>query len=147
MIGTAERGPVLKPIHVGSYKEFTEIFGSNSKYSLAKEAKLAFLNGVFEIVAVRVVGPGGKYASLTLKDLAEKNTVKLTSLSPGKMSNDIEVKVGKGSKENTIMMAIRFGREMEVYDNLEMRPDSPNYFVKIINSRSKLVRAEERVFP
>lgn len=147
LIGTAERGPVLKPIHVGSYKEFTEIFGANSKYSLTKDAKLAFLNGVFEVVAIRVVGPGGKNASLILKDWTGKNTVKLISLSPGKRGNDIEVKVGKGSRENTVMMAIRLGREMEVYDNLEMLPESPNYLIKIINSRSKLVKAEDLKSP
>ena len=48
MIGTAEGGPVLKPTGVTSYRELVSIFGGESG-SLVRDAKLAFLNGVFQV--------------------------------------------------------------------------------------------------
>jgi hypothetical protein len=36
LIGTAEKGPVLMPTPVTSYREFTEKFGSDQNQSLTK---------------------------------------------------------------------------------------------------------------
>ncbi|MEM2305057.1 MAG: phage tail sheath protein, partial [Candidatus Methanomethylicia archaeon] len=68
LIGTAERGPVFEPTPTTSYREFIDKFGSNTEYTLIKDARLAFLNGVFEVFAVRVEGENGKAAEATLND-------------------------------------------------------------------------------
>ncbi|MGQ9780791.1 MAG: hypothetical protein ACUVQ8_00840, partial [Nitrososphaeria archaeon] len=56
LIGTAEKGVPLDPIPVTSYREYMDKFGSNTEYTLTKDARLAFLNGVSEAFAT-VIGP------------------------------------------------------------------------------------------
>ena len=68
LIGTAEKGPVLSPVPITSYREYTEKFGSSADYSLTRNAKLCFLNGVAEVFATRIVSGEAKVASLILKD-------------------------------------------------------------------------------
>jgi len=142
LIGTSDKGPVLEPIRVSSWREFVGIFGSNPNFSLPKEAKYAFLNGVFEVVGIRVVGTGGKKASVKVPDQAGKDALVFEALSPGSAGNNIEVTIGKGTRENTVMVSITDGSFYEVYDNLDMTPDSENYIVNVINTRSKLVRVK-----
>jgi len=147
LMGTAEKGPVLTPVHVSSWKEFTEVFGSNEQYTLTKEAKSCFQNGVFEVVAVRVVGRGGSYASLVLKDLEKAKTVELKARRMGLDGNKIEVEVDKGTAENTVKLIISDGETYEVFDNLVMNPKSDRYLVKVLNQDSTLVTAEDLKSP
>src|SRR5580658_3149578 len=66
MMGTAERGPVGKPVGVTSYRELTVMFGGESG-SLVRDAKLAFLNGVFQVFATRVEGSASTTSTINLK--------------------------------------------------------------------------------
>jgi len=116
MIGTAEKGPVATPERAGSYKEFTEKFGSNYDYTLTKDVKLAFQNGVYEVVVVRVTGSGGKTAELTLKDSKGKNSIKIQAKSEGEAGNSIDVKVEKGEGEGKSMLSATDGSVIEVYE-------------------------------
>lgn len=138
MIGTSEKGPVLKPTRVGSYKEFTEKFGSNYDYTLTNEVKLAFQNGVYEVVVMRVMGSGGKKAELTLKDLKGKNSIRLEAKSEGEAGNSIKVKVEKGEGEGKSMISITDGSAIEVYEITEKNEDLA---IKI-NEESRIVAAE-----
>ena len=58
LIGTAEKGPLLTPTPVTSYREYQEKFGSDTAFSLTREAKLCFMNGVFEVFATRIDAAG-----------------------------------------------------------------------------------------
>src|SRR5580658_6972033 len=87
MIGTAEAGPVLKPTGVTSYREITAIFGGSG--ALVRDAKLAFMNGVFQVFACRIAGSGGQMATATLKASKKKDTARLTSKLVGDGGNEI----------------------------------------------------------
>ena len=141
MIGTAEKGPILTTVHVSSYQEFAEKFGSDPSYTLVKDAKQAFQNGVFEIVAVRVAGAGGKKASITLKDKEGKDALTLTAVDEGQAGNEIEVGVEPGSTEDTFNLTIKYGRVIETYTDVSMNPKHEKYVVNEINKKSTLVKA------
>ncbi len=143
MLGSAERGPVLEPTPVTSFREFADKFGADPNYTLTRDVKLAFYNGVFEVFVTRVEGAGGKTASLLLKAAKKKDAVKLESKVPGASGNSIRVEVDKGSLENTVMMRVTHGGRSEFYDALKMDPSSDTYVVNTLNTRSALVKAED----
>ena len=91
MIGTTEKGEVLTPTHVSSYREFADKFGSSEQFTITKDAKQAFQNGVFEIVVTAISGREGAKASLVLKDLKNKDTVKLIAKKSGKITNPLDI--------------------------------------------------------
>ena len=69
MIGTANDGPIGTAVTVTSYREFLEYFGpEEAGFTLHKEVKKAFLNGVFQIVATRVGGNNSYPASAGTKE-------------------------------------------------------------------------------
>ena len=143
LIGSAEKGPVLEPTPVTSYRELVERFGSNPDYSLIKDAKLCFQNGVAEVFATRITSAGGKLASLVLKDDKKKNTLKLTSKLAGGEGNTLRVVVAKGMKDDTIRLEITDGGKMETWDNLTMAKGTETYVVDVLNGSSKLLSAED----
>lgn len=147
LIGTAEKGPILTPIHLSSWREYIETFGSNTEYTLTRDARNCFQNGVFEVVAIRVMGKGGESASLTLKDSAKIETVKLEARKIGSAGNNITVKVENGTEKNTVRMLIGDGETFEVFDNLVMDPGSEKYLVNYINRNSMLVTAADLKSP
>nr|QNO53419.1 hypothetical protein JNHLJEBA_00029 [Methanosarcinales archaeon ANME-1 ERB6] len=151
LVGTSEKGSVLTATHVSSWKEFTEIFGSSTGYTVTREAKQCFQNGVFEVVVTRIAGRGGKEAALTLKDAKKVSTVELKARSIGEDGNKIKAKIEKGESENTVTLLITDGEVIEVLDNLVMDQKSERYLIDYVNQNSKLVMAEDlkssTVFP
>lgn len=143
MIGTTERGDVLTPTHVSSYREFADKFGSSEQYTITKDAKQAFQNGVFEIVVTAISGKESTKASLILEDLENKETVKITSKQKGEGGNEIEVKVEAGSNPDTVSLSITQGMAVEMFDNLVMDKSSDFYLVDYINKNSTLVTAKD----
>ncbi|HUI01886.1 MAG TPA: phage tail sheath subtilisin-like domain-containing protein [Nitrososphaerales archaeon] len=142
MIGTAEGGPVLKPTGVTSYRELASIFGGESG-SLVRDAKLAFLNGVFQVYATRIEGTGGTMATATLSGARKRATVKLTSKISGEAGNDTEVVVMRGQTEDTVRVEITNDKNQESFDNLTMKPGTELSLVDFLNKNSKLVAAED----
>lgn len=151
LVGTSEKGSVLTATHVSSWKEFTEIFGSSTGYTVTREAKQCFQNGVFEVVVTRIAGRGGKEAALTLKDAKKVSTVELKARNVGEDGNKIKVKIEKGESENTVTLLITDGEVIEVLDDLVMDQKSGRYLIDYVNQNSKLVMAEDlkssTVFP
>ncbi len=143
LIGTAEKGPILTPTHLASWKEFTDTFGSTPDYTLTQEAKSCFQNGVFEVVAIRIVGKGGEFASTTLKDGGKAKTVDLKAKKIGLTGNKIQIKVEKGTLENTVRLLASDGEAFEVFDNLVMDPASDRYLVNYVKGNSALVTADD----
>ena len=83
LIGTAEKGPELTPVHLGSWREFADTFGAGTDFTLTLNAKQCFQNGVFEVVATRIVGKGGDYAKASLKDEEKGVAVVIEALCQG----------------------------------------------------------------
>lgn len=143
LIGTAEKGPELTTVHVGSWREFADKFGSNLDYTLTLDAKQAFQNGVFECIVTRIVGKGGEYASAVLKDAEKADTVELKARVIGLDGNKLEFSTEKGTTENTVRLLVSDGVVFEVFDDLVIDPKSDKYLVKYVNDRSKLVTAND----
>ncbi len=143
LVGTAEKGPLLKPIPVTGYRELTGKFGADTAYSLTKDARTCFLNGVSQVYAVRVEAGGSKSAKATLTNENNAKLVDLESKVPGEAGNSIKVGVSEGNSEDSVMLQITNGVTFEVWDDLVMDPDSDNYIVTMLNQNSELVSAED----
>lgn len=139
MIGTTEKGPLMEPVHIGTYKEFTEKFGSSTDYSVTKDVKQAFQNGVYEIVVVSVPSSGGEKASVILKNKKDKDTVKLEAHGEGDYGNEISVKVEE--RIDAVTLIITDGKNIEAWENLVMDTNSDKNLVDFINKNSKLINA------
>ncbi len=147
LVGTAEKGPVLKPIPTTSYRELTEKFGGDQTHSLIKDARLAFLNGVFEVYAVRVEAEGSQSATATVKNPDGESLVGLQAKMPGQAGNGIKVGLSKGSSKDTVMAQLTNGVVFEVWDNLVMDPASDLYLVNVLSNNSELVSAKDMIKP
>ncbi len=148
MIGTCNDGPIGIPKTVTSYRELIEIFGPEEiGFSLHKEAKQAFLNGVFQVIATRVGGAASTPAFTVLKGYRKRSeSVKLTARDIGEAGNRIEIKVMRGASENTVRLEIADAlHQPESYDNINMNKEGDTYLVNIINQNSKIVSAESLI--
>lgn len=143
MIGTTEKGDVLTPTFVGSYSEFADRFGSSDKFTITRDAKQAFMNGVFQVVVVSIAGKEGAKASVDLKDKKGRDTVKLVARKSGEDGNEISYKIESDNGE-TARLSITDGTTFEIFDGLVMEQSSDRYFVDFINKNSALVTAEEQ---
>lgn len=145
-IGTSRDGPILKPQTVTSYRELVEIFGPEEPgFTLQKEAKQAFLNGVFQVVATRIGGASSSPPSLELRQYKKNSPVlKLTAKEPGAAGNRLQVVVMKSpSIEGGVRIEITDSRKnYEVVEGNLNKADEPNYIVDQINKNSKIVNAE-----
>lgn len=143
LMGTAEKGPELTPIRLGNWREFVDNFGANPEYTMTQEAKRCFQNGVFEVVATRVIGKGGEIASATLKDSAKADTVDLKAKIMGVRGNSIKFSIEKGKAENAVRLVVSDGVLFEVFEDLVMDPSSDRYLFDYLNDNSKLILAED----
>lgn len=139
VIGTAERGPVLTPVPVTSFREFQDKFGSDPNQSLTKEVRLCFLNGIFEVFATRIESSGSQPASVVLKNADSVDYLRIEAKSPGEAGNKITVGVSQGSVAGTESFQLTNGLVFEVFDNLVLDKTSDLYIVNVLNSRSKMV--------
>lgn len=142
-MGTAEKGPELTPVHLGNWREFIDNFGANPECTLTQEAKRCFQNGVFEVVATRIIGKGGEVASAILKDNAKLDTVGLKARVLGAGGNNIKFSVEKGKADNAVRLLVSDGVVFEVFEDLVMDPSSGRYLIDYVNDDSKLLMAED----
>jgi hypothetical protein len=143
IMGTAEKGPVLLPTPVNSFREFQDKFGSDPNQSLTQEARLAFLNGVFQVFVTRIEASGSQTATAILKTTTGDNCIKIEAKTPGEVGNSITVGVSKGSAAGTVAAQITNGVDFEVFDNLTLDSSSDLFIVDILNSRSKMIGASD----
>ena len=143
LMGTTEKGPVLEPTHISTFKEFTEMFGSSPDYTVTEDAKRCFQNGVFEGVVTRIIGKDGQKATLALKDRKKARTVELQAKIVGKRGNEIKVKAEGGTTENTVRLLITDGATFEAFDNLVMDHRNERYLIRYVNENSKLAGATD----
>jgi hypothetical protein len=143
LIGTAEKGPVLSPVHLSSWRELVDTFGSNVEFTLPQDAKGCFQNGIFEVVATRIIGRGGACASATIRDAEKVDTVELEARGIGEAGNNIKFSVEKGTAENTIRLLVSDGEVFEVYDDVTLDPNNDRYIVRYVEENSALITAKD----
>ena len=144
LIGTAEKGPILTPTPVTSFREFQEKFGSDTNQSLTKEVRLCFLNGVFEVFATRIEAAGSQTASGIIKNVDGEDAIKIEAKLSGEAGNSIKIGVSKGTAPGTASAQVTNGVTFEVFDNLVTDKTSDMYATDILNSRSKMVSATDK---
>ena len=144
MIGTTEKGEALVPTPVSSYAEFADKFGSSDKFTVTKDAKQAFQNGVFQVVVVPISGKDGTKATLALKDRKDRDTVVLTAKSSGEEGNKISVKVEPIEGSDAVRMSVTDGASLEIYEGITMNATTDTYLVDTVNKRSALVTAADQ---
>lgn len=143
MIGTANDGPVGVPTAVTSYRELTDTFGQEEQgFTLHKEAKNAFLNGVFQVIATRVGGSASAPAFTVLKGRKRMDVLRLAAKDLGEAGNKINIAVLKGASENTFRLEVSSGSAKEDFDNLSMVKGNDLYAEKIITENSRIVSAQ-----
>lgn len=144
LIGTTEKGEPLVPTPVSSYAEFADKFGSSEKFTVTRDAKQAFQNGVFQVVVVPISGQNGTRATLTLKDRKGRDTVVFTAKSSGEEGNKISVKVETIEASDLVHVAVTDGANIEIYEGVAMNSSGDSYLVDTINKRSALITAEDQ---
>ena len=143
LLGTAEKGPVLTPTPVTSYREYQEKFGSDTAFSMTKEARACFMNGVFEIFATRIEAAGSNSASATLKDTDGEDVLKLEAKAVGDSGNKVRYAVAAGAIEGAVSIQISDGAKFEAFDNVTMDKSSELYIAEVLNKNSKLVSSKD----
>src|SRR5215204_2574440 len=147
LVGTAAKGQNVKIKGFTSYREIKTEYGEPENGTLVKEAKLAFQNGVFQVFAVKVGGPAGGAAVANLKaeKKPNKNIIKLVSQREGEEGNSLRTHVTKGGTQNYVTLEVldeTHPERTETHGDLVMDPSSERYLVNIINTNSRLVKAE-----
>lgn len=100
VIGTASKGPIKKPVTLGSFADAKEKFGDfdpwidgkSDELTLVRALELAFRFGATSVRAVRVASNTAQAAEHTLKS-STGDCVKITALSDGTWGNELAVNV------------------------------------------------------
>jgi hypothetical protein len=141
MVGATERGP-LRPRLVTSWSEYLHWFGgSNSDSSLPLAVRGFFENGGRRLFVARIAGTGSMTATMNLATGGDP--LVLSAIGPGAWGNQLLVRVQPGSlaaSPGRFRLTIEWpGGASEDYDNLTADPQSADFFVTLVNERSRLV--------
>lgn len=140
MMGTTEKGEPLVPTFVSSWNEFADKFGASENYTITKDAKQAFQNGVFQVVVVSLAGKDGAKATMSLKDRKGRDSVRLVAKKSGEDGNNISVKLEP--ENDSLRVSMTDGKAYEIFESLSMDSGEKN-LVNYINKNSTLVSAED----
>ena len=108
IVGTASKGPVDKPVILGSYAEAQETFGqydpwdasaSGSELSMVRALEQAYRHGATTVFAVRVAEASTAAAATFTLLSATGDCVNLSSKSPGTWGNGVSVKVSAAEED------------------------------------------------
>jgi len=166
-LGECERGPTT-PQLITSWLQYQRVFGSyfgEDKY-LPGAVDGFFKNGGQRCYIGRIVKAGNKdpatTASLTLKANG-RNALTMEAVGEGSWGSRIAVKLSKGTFDG-FKMSVFYWKEMpsslydpyiepkaqprptttEVFDNISVNEESPDYFEKTINGISSLIMVSKK---
>jgi len=77
-------------------------------FSLTKEARLCFMNGVFEVFATRIEASGTVNASATLRDSDGEDALRLESRAVGEAGNRLKYAITQGAVEGAARRQMRW---------------------------------------
>jgi len=142
--GITERGPVNKPIRVGSAAQFERYFGGELEYSTFPAIiKRAFQYGA-TLWVNRIVHGTPSTAQVILKDRASTpvNTLKVKANSPGTWGNSLAVAIESSDDDTSVftLKVIRNDTVLETFTGLTLTPTDEFYVGKI---KSDYVEVED----
>ncbi|ACY14085.1 phage tail sheath subtilisin-like domain-containing protein [Haliangium ochraceum] len=145
IIGITDQGPA-KGARAGTWKEFVDLFGAASAYSLP-EARPVFENGAFEAVIVPA-STSAQRAQLAFQDSAGDVVFRLYARAAGTWANgalSAEVTNARSADqpaEALFDLVLRYKGDEEVFRNLQVAdPAAPGYLFSVINGNSTLAAA------
>ncbi|MBN1203486.1 MAG: phage tail sheath subtilisin-like domain-containing protein [Myxococcaceae bacterium] len=146
-LGKTEKGPPDRAVMVTNFIEFQTLYGGflNDSY-LALSALQYFNNGGKRLYILRVA-KGAQTADVAIADRqgSPAKTLTVSAISPGAWGNELQVTVANGSQDSgdEFKLTISHGANPdEVFDNLSINPDAPNFVDNVVNARSKRVRVK-----
>jgi tRNA-binding EMAP/Myf-like protein len=106
VVGTASKGPVGKPVILGSYTDARQRFGdydawedgASDELTMVRALQLAFDHGATTVYAVRVASDAAAKSTYILQS-AGGDCVELTAKSKGTWGNDLSVNVWKAEED------------------------------------------------
>lgn len=148
-VGIVDRLPAGQTlIGVTKVSELRELLGPGTEASMP-EAVHALANGVSEVVIAPVAGGGP--SRLQLLNLDSNPCVLLRARSNGEWANALRAEVraltdAGGNVVRVDLRLLRAGRTVESFQDLQARPDAPDYLFDAINQRSRFVVAVDPGF-
>lgn len=116
VVGTFSKGPVNKPVTIGSLDQLVSTFGEYKNGLTGYISVLgAMAQGAKSFKVVRIGGASIASASKTLLDGTSNNSVVVTAKSPGSWGNDITVAVAAGTQGGTFKLIITLGSQQETF--------------------------------
>ncbi|SDI49217.1 phage tail sheath C-terminal domain-containing protein [Paenibacillus naphthalenovorans] len=126
VVGTFAKGPLNKPVTIGSPDQFVQQFGEfRTDLSGPLSMLGAFNQGASDFVVVRIGGASIATAKLTLKDDANADSIIAEATSPGKWANGtestgIKVAVAAGTSAGTVKLVVISGNKSTVFDGVTL---------------------------
>lgn len=158
-VGLAERGPDTGADRVTSWAEYERRFGSFfTDGHLAQGVFQFFNNGGRQCYVVRMTRPDAATATVTVQNRADPATpgLVLQASSKGAWGNFLVLEIADGSldPDNEFRISVRRQADvatvpadildtdpLEVFDDLSMDPDAPNFVVAVLARDSTTIRA------
>ncbi len=165
-LGETERGPTT-PCLITSWLQYQRVFGGyfgNNKY-LPGSVEGFFKNGGQRCYIARIVKSGSKHATTAYLELKTENTDALTveAVGEGNWGNRIAIQLSKGTfsgfRLDVFYWKAKFPKEedlkpeklketlkncpptiSEIFDNVSVKEESPDYFEKTVNRISNLIK-------
>ncbi|SHJ60244.1 phage tail sheath subtilisin-like domain-containing protein [Desulfofundulus thermosubterraneus] len=123
LVGTFCKGPVNKPVTVGSLEQLINVFGGYKSGLTGYLSAVGALNqGANDIKIVRVGSSSIAPAQKILKDAqtTPQDSIIVTAATPGTWGNEIKVAVASGTQSGTFKLVIVYGKQSETFDNLTL---------------------------
>jgi len=153
-IGRTERGVMDKPTRVFNYTEFASQFGTSTALGeLATSVRLFFANGGQQAYIMRIAKDADK-ASVTLKNAAAADVLKIEAREAGERGGELRVKVNYTTPTPDDTFNLEIFRvhpvtlqesQLEVHGNLSMQPGTARHVVDILAQESSLVTATKLI--
>ena len=141
MVGGARFGPIGIPTLITSQQELVKTFGEPVEGEYGLYSALMALTNANQIFYTRVVRGGTKASAGVVG--TDKITYKAVDIGEASNGLQIEQTAVVGGKFTVTVKAKKPGsEEKEKFENLTLTPSEENYVEAVINSKSKLIRAD-----
>ncbi len=147
-VGRTLRGPVNRPVRVGSFLEYTREFGGLWRDStVAYAVQQFFLNGGRDAIVVRVEKDAAPSSTGALTSVGAGPGLELQATSPGAWGNRLRVDVVGDAPTGAFNLIVRELDETlakivaeENHAKLGFERSSPRFVAKVLEKESSLVR-------
>ena len=145
-IGLAEKGDINKAVKVYNFTEYQKLYGGflNGKSYLSHAVFQFFNNGGAQCYIIRV-GMNNIAASITLNDrgTTAQESLTVSAFTPGAWGNTLALLVTDGSSDPDNEFNLSVFKEgstsaPEVFNNLSMNADSPNFVETAVSSSKQI---------